>query len=161
MEIKPNYAIGSLGRVVAMGLPKGSDLVDGIKGFCNDNNLHHGVVLTVVGSLHKVTFSQVVSDTDPRKKELGVAFMDRKVIPGPLQILAVQGIIYETELRELVVHLHATCNDVNGHIYGGHLVDGENPVRNRVEIVIAEISGVRLTEKYDKTTGHVFSPEQL
>jgi len=160
--IEANYAVGKYGKVVAIGLLPGADLVNGLKKVCEDENIHHGAVVTVVGSLHKLTFSQVVSDSDERKDKFGPGFTEHRIVSGPLQILSVQGIISETESGEVVVHIHGTFNDLNGRVHGGHLLPGENPVRNRLEAVIAEIKDVRLIERYDeKTAVYVFSPEQL
>lgn len=160
--IEANYAAGKYGKVVAIGLLPGADLVNGIKKVCEDENIHHGTVATVVGSLHKLTFSQVVSDSDERKDKFGPGFTEHRIVSGPLQVLSVQGIIYETEAGEVVVHIHGTFNDLNGRVHGGHLLPGENPVRNRLEAVVAEIKDVRLIERYDeKTAVYVFSPEQL
>lgn len=161
-ETNINFAAGSLGRILPIGLLPGADLVNGFKEVCYKNSLRYGVVLTVVGSLYKLTFSQIISDSDERKKEFGLSFTEPRVVPGPLQVLSVQGIIYESESGDIVVYLHGTFNDVNGQIHGGHLLDGENPVRNRLEAVIAEIKDIKLIEKYNKQIGtHVFSPEQL
>jgi len=160
MGVQALYALGKSSKIVPIGLMPGVDLINGLKKVCTDNDIHYGVILAVIGSLHKLTIAQVV--TDEMKAKFGKLFMDHRVIPGPIQVLGAQGIIYEKESGEIEVHLHGAFNDTNKQVHGGHLVDGGNPVRSRLEVVIAEIKDVRLVERYNEESGvYVFSPEQL
>ena len=154
------YAFGKSSRIVPIGLMPEVDLINGLQKVCTDNDIRYGVILAVIGSLHKLTIAQVV--TDEMKAKFGKRFMEERVIPGPIQVLGAQGIIYEQESGEIEVHLHGSFNDTNKQVHGGHLVAGGNPVRSRLEVVIAEIKDVRLVERYNEETGVcVFSPEQL
>lgn len=158
-EVRANYALGKFDRILFVGLLPGTDLVNGLKQICSDTGIRYGVILTVVGSLLKLTIGQVVPDE--KKAKLGVGFMEHRVVSGPIQVVAVQGIIFEKESGETALHLHGAFNDKDGQVHGGHLVPGENPVRSRLEAVIGETRDVRLLERYDKKTGiYVFSPER-
>jgi len=56
---------------------------------------------------------------------------------------------------EMDTHIHGTFSDSDGNIYGGHVLEGENPVAVRLSIVIGEIAGVNLMEKKDPESGHL------
>jgi predicted DNA-binding protein with PD1-like motif len=150
-------ACGKFGRVLPMLLPPDKDLVSSIKKACNDNGIRSGTIQTAVGSLQKATITHPPSD----EAKTGTVFSLPKVIPGPLQILSLVGVIFEKDSGELHVHIHGSFVDQNGKVYGGHLVEGESPVLRRTEAVISEITNVRMIEKFDEVTGHTeFSIER-
>jgi len=93
----------------------------------------------------------VVSD----ENESGFDFGPPRVIPGPMQILSLVGIIFENEDGEMDTHIHGTFSDSDGNICGGHVLEGENPVAVRLSIVIGEIVGVSLMEKRDQESGYL------
>jgi predicted DNA-binding protein with PD1-like motif len=156
-EPKGKDVYGKFGKILPILLTPDKDIVINIKEACSDNGIRAGTVLTAVGSLHKATVLHHASG-----KVKTSTLSPPKVIPGPLQILSLVGVICEKDGGELHVHLHASVVDENGKVYGGHLLEGESPVLRRTEVVIGEIADVRMTEKYDEVTGEVeFSTKRL
>ena len=90
----------------------------------------------------------------PSDKGSGFDFGPPKVIPGPLQVLNLGGAIFETDTGEMDTHIHGSFADSEGSVYGGHLIEGENPIATRLVTVIGEIADVSLVEKYDEESGH-------
>jgi len=124
-ESRENDLYAKFGRIVVKQLPPNSDLVEGIKKTCVDNGICCGAILTTVGS----------------RKDL--------VIPGPLQVLSLVGVIFEKDTGEMDVHIHGSFLGVDGKIYGGDL-EGKSPVLARLVTVIGEVTDVRLIEGFDE-----------
>ena len=157
-EPKEKYMCGKPGKILPILLPPDKDLISSIKKACTDNGIRSGTILTAVGSVQKSTITNPPSD----KAKTGTVFSPPKVIPGPLQILSLVGIICEKDSGELYVHLHGSFVGQDGKVHGGHLEEGESPVLRRTEAVIGEIADVRMIESFDEVTGHTeFSIERL
>ena len=158
-EIQAFHARGNFGKIIPVRLRTHTDLMNGIKKTCEDYGIQQGVVLTGVGSVRKLSI-QVLTPNEEVK--VGAAYTDPQTIPGPIEVLSVQGFIFQTEEGEMVLHLHGTFSDKEGEVYGGHLVPGENPVLATLEAVIAEITGARLIRRYDEDVGlKLITPEPL
>jgi predicted DNA-binding protein with PD1-like motif len=149
-EQREENAYGKFGKILPIMLPPNKDLISSIKKTCNDNGIRSGNILTAVGSLQKLIITNPIKDT----AKTGKVFTLPKVIPGPLQILSLVGVICERDSRELHVHLHGSFADQNGKVYGGHIEEGDSPVLRRTEVVIGEISDIRMLERFDEVTGH-------
>lgn len=148
-----------LGKIVVRQLPTNADLMQSIKKVCVDEGIHSGIILTAVGSLHKLTVEGVVRSTTTGS---GTAFGPPKVIPGPLQLLTLGGFIFQNDKGEMDVHLHITVADTDGKINGAHLIEGGSPIATRLQVAIAEVANVRLVEKYDESIRHfMMNIEQL
>ena len=139
------------GKIVPAQLPTGEDLISSIKKACNDNGIRYGAILSTVGSLRKLTLEVVVSS---KKSRTGTDFGPPQVIPGPLQVISLEGVIFETTEGEMDTHIHGTFVSEGGKIYGGHLVEGGSPIATRLVTVIGEFAGVSLIEKLDEASGH-------
>ena len=156
-EPKGKDVYGKFGKILPLLLTPDKDIVINIKKACSDNGIRAGTILTAVGSLQKATITHHAS-----AKAKNHTMSLPKVVPGPLQILSLVGIICEKDGGELHVHLHASVVDENGKVYGGHLVEGESPVLRRTEIVIAEIADLSMMEKFNERTGETeFSTKRL
>ena len=156
-EPKGNDIYGKLGKIIPILLTPDKDIVINIKDTCRDNGIRAGTILTAVGSLQKATITHHAS-----AKAKNHTMSLPKIVPGPLQILSLAGIICEQDGGELHVHLHASVVDENGKVYGGHLVEGESPVLRRTEVVIGEIADLEMMERYNEVTGEVeFSTKRL
>ncbi len=157
-EIRALQACGKFGKIISVRLKTHTDLMNGLKKVCEDNGINQGVVLTGIGSVRKLTY-QVLTPND--KVKLGAAYTDPTSLPGPIEILSVQGSIFHTGEGGLILHLHGTFSDKEGKVYAGHLVPDGNPVLATLEAVIAEITGVNLVRKYDEDTDmSLITPEQ-
>ncbi|MBA7620722.1 hypothetical protein ES703_28076 [subsurface metagenome] len=94
------------------------------------------------------------------KTKLGAAYDPPQTIPGPIEIMGIQGVIFETESGEVALHLHGVFCDKDGKTLGGHIVPGGNPVLATLDAVIGEVAGVRMMRRYDEETDlNLFSPE--
>jgi len=156
-EFRAKSVCGKLGKMVAVRLLPGTDLMNGLKKVCEDNGVRHGIPLTAIGSLRKLTIQVLVPN---EKVKLGAAYTQPQTIPGPIEILGIQGVIVETETGEVALHLHGIFCDKDGKTFGGHIVPGENPILATLDAVIGEVAGVRLTRRYDEETDlNLFSPE--
>ena len=140
-----------LGKIIVRQLPTNTDLVESIKKICADNGIRYGTILSTVGSLRKLTIECVVPSD---KSGSGFDFGPPRVIPGPLQVLSLAGVIFETDKGEMDTHIHGSFSDSEGKVYGGHLIEGENPIATRLVTVIGEIADVSLIERYDEESGH-------
>ncbi len=141
-----------IGKVIVKYIPTDEDLIGGIKKICVDNGIRCGQILTVIGSIRHLSIECIIVNNET---ESGFDFGPPRVISGPMQILSLVGIIFENEVGEMDAHIHGTFSDSDGNIYGGHVLEGENPVAVRLTIVIGEIADVRLTEKKDPESEHL------
>ena len=140
-----------IGKVVVKQLPTNEDLIQGIKQLCADNGIRYGQILSVIGSLRHLTIECIVVSDE---NESGFYFGPPRVIPGPLQILSLVGLIFENASGEMDTHIHGTFSDSDGNIFGGHIIEGECPVAVRLTIVIGELAGVSMKERIDPDSDH-------
>ena len=158
-EIRVVHACGDFGKIIPVRLKTHTDLMNGLKKVCEDNGIKQGIVLTGIGSVRKLTY-QVLTPND--KVKLGAAYTDPTTMPGPIEILSLQGEIFQTEEGEMVLHLHGTFSDKDGKVYAGHLVPGGNPVLATLEATIAEVTGVNLIRRHDDDVDmNLITPEKL
>ena len=156
-ELRAKHVCGKFGRIVPLRLLPGTDLMNGLRKVCADNGIRHGAILSAIGSLRKLTI-QVLAPNE--KVKLGAAYTEPQTIPGPIEILGIQGVIFETETGEVALHLHGIFCDKDGGTFGGHIVAGENPILATLDAVIGEVAGVKLTRRYDEEIDlTLFSPE--
>jgi len=133
--------------------------MNGLKKACADNKIRYGTVLTAIGSTRQLTYQVLVPNPEAKP---GAAYSEPLVIPGPIEVLGIQGVILETEAGETVLHLHGTFSDKDGKVYGGHLVPDENPILVTLDAVIGEVTEAKLMRRHDEETDfNLFSPEPL
>lgn len=140
-----------MGRLLVRQLPTNTDLVGSIKKACADNGIRYGAILSTVGSVRQVKMEGVVVSS---KTGSGTDFGPPRIIPGPLQVLGLEGVIYDSEKGEMDAHVHGTFVNTAGEIFGGHVMEGDSTIATRLVIVIGEVADVTLTERYDKKSGH-------
>lgn len=152
------HADGRFGKVVPVRLRRGTDLMNGLKMVCEANGITHGAVLAGIGSLQKMTY-QVLA---PRPETtLGAGYTDPQVVQGPVEIVSLQGVVFQSEKGETLLHVHGTFSDQHGTVYAGHVVAGENPVLATLDGIVAEIADVTLVRRMDAEVGlGLFTPEK-
>ena len=157
-ESRATYIRGEFGSVVGVRLLPGTDLLEGLAKTCIENNIRSGAVLSAIGSLRHLTIKVLVSN---EKAKLGAAYDDPVMTPGPIEILGLQGVIFQDgETGKLELHLHGIFSDKEGKPLGGHVVPGENPVLATVDAVIGEVAGAKFMRRHDDETDlPMFSPE--
>jgi predicted DNA-binding protein with PD1-like motif len=157
-EIRAKYVKAYFKRIIAVRLLPGTDITYGLKKVCEDNGILHGYLLMAIGTVNKAT----VQIFRPRPEtKLGAGYTKPESIPGPIEILALSGIIFETEDGEVALHLHGTFCDKDGKLLGGHIVPGGNPVCATLDACLAQVGGARFMTRFDEETGlNLFSPEE-
>jgi len=151
-EAREKNVWAKFGKIIPAPLPTNEDLISNIKKVCKDNGIRYGAILSTIGSLRQLTIEVVVRS---KKSRTGQDFGPPQVIPGPLQVLSLIGIIFETDKGEMDAHIHGTFVNIEGKIYGGHLIEGGCPVSTRLVTVIGEIADVSLIERLDPESGHL------
>lgn len=151
MESMEKNVCAKLGRIIPIQLPAETDLIGSIKKVCTDNGIRYGTILSAIGSLHQLKMEGVIPS---EKSGTGTELGPPRIIPGPLQLLSLDGVIFDIEAGEMGTHMHGTFADMNGNIYGGHVMEGDSTIATRLVVVIGEIADVSLTETLDQKSGH-------
>jgi predicted DNA-binding protein with PD1-like motif len=120
--------------VHALRLEPGMDLRADIHRFGLACNLQSGFVLTCVGSLARARLRLA-------------ARAESTTLEGRFEIVSLVG-----TLSPDGPHLHVAIADDQGHVVGGHLLDG-SVVYTTAEIVLAEAEGLRFSRTVDEKTG--------
>lgn len=151
------HAAGAFGKIVPLRLKTRTDITEGIRAVCVAHGIRGGVILTGIGSLREMTY-QVLAPKPETK--LGAGYTEPQVVPGPVEVLSLQGVIFESEQGELLLHIHGTFSDQRGAVYAGHVVAGRNPVLATLDGLIAEVADVKLVRRDDPEVGlGLFTPE--
>jgi predicted DNA-binding protein with PD1-like motif len=148
---------GTGGRVIAARLRPGTDLIGGIAAVCRAHNIRQGYIGCIIGSLRKVEYMLPLTDeTTPS----GIRYSDPIRVGGPIELIGGQGVICQSPEGELMIHFHANFCDPDGKSLAGHFAAGGNPILVTAEMIITEISGVRMMRRPDPEVGlMMLSPE--
>ena len=149
-------AQGKLGRVVALRLKPGTDVLLGLEEACKRSGINNGVILSAIGSLDSPHFCDVVEV--PTKA--GYGYGEVLHLTGPIELTAGSGIICHDDQGNTNLHVHMSLSDRYGNAHGGHLVEGTK-VLLTVDVIIAEIEGVVMGRKFDEELEvPLFAPRQ-
>ena len=149
-------AQGKLGRVVALRLKPGTDVLLGLEEACKRSGINNGVILSAIGSLDSPHFCDVVEV--PTKA--GYGYGEVLHLTGPIELTNASGIICHDDEGNTNLHVHMTLTDRHGNAHGGHLVEGTK-VLLTVDVSIGEISGVIMGRKFDNELEvPLFAPRQ-
>lgn len=132
-------------RAVIIRVLPGFDLIEGIEEACQSLGIKSGAVTSCIGSLQRASLMIAV----PLNNKIGAGYSDPRVLEGPLELLSGQGTIGLEEGGEIAIHLHGVVSDKEGHVHGGHLVKGENPVLITCEVMVTQAEGIRIVRVYD------------
>jgi predicted DNA-binding protein with PD1-like motif len=131
--------------------------MNGIKKTCEDNGVRYGTVISAIGSLRKLTYQVLIPDD---KAKMGASYNEPQTVPGPIEVLGIQGVIFQSEEGQTLLHLHGSFCNKDGKFFGGHVVQGDNPVLATLDAVIGEVTNARMIARYDKEIeGNLFNPE--
>ena len=122
-------------RTVAARLTPGVDLRNAIERLGQEHHVEAGCVLSAVGSLRSATLRLAGADSYAK-------------FDGPFEIVSLSG-----TLSTDGPHLHLSIAAKDGRTIGGHLVTG-CVVYTTVEIVVADLAGVRFARLPDAATGY-------
>lgn len=150
------YAQGTLGRVIAVRLRPGTDVLLGLTEACKRNNLNNGVILSAIGSLDGVKYCNPVEmDT-----KAGYGYGEVLHLTGPIELTSAAGIICHDDEGNTNLHVHVSLSDRYGTAHGGHLVEGTK-VLLTVDVIMAEIDGLVMGRKFNEELGvPLFAPRQ-
>ena len=149
-------AQGKLGRVVALRLKPGTDVLLGLEEACKRSGINNGVILSAIGSLDSPHFCDVVEV--PTKA--GYGYGEVLHLTGPIELTNASGIICHDDEGNTKLHVHMTLTDRHGNAHGGHLVEGTK-VLLTVDVIIAEIEGLVMGRKFDEELEvPLFAPRQ-
>ena len=149
-------AQGKLGRVVALRLKPGTDVLLGLEEACKRSGINNGVILSAIGSLDSPHFCDVVEV--PTKA--GYGYGEVLHLTGPIELTNASGIICHDDQGNTNLHVHMTVTDRHGNAHGGHLVEGTK-VLLTVDVIIAEIEGLVMGRKFDEELEvPLFAPRQ-
>lgn len=140
----------SIKRVITGRIPKGYDLVSGIKEVCEAHGIKNAYIVSLIGSLKTGRLIYALPDEG---QIIGIKYSDPVDFEGPLEILSTQGAIGTDNEGNLSVHVHIMISDKYMRVFGGHFIEGGNEILATAEFVIHEIDGVDYKREYDEETG--------
>ncbi len=135
------YKEVNFGRVFIGRFEFGKDLFDSIKEFCKQKNISLGV-FSIIGAVKKAKCGYYDQDS---KKYVVCVNIEKK-----LEITSCIGNISMKD-GEIFPHAHITWADLEGNVYGGHLMNGTEIFA--AEFYIQELKGAQLKRQMDIETG--------
>ena len=156
MSFDMEMAQGKLGRVIAVRLKPGTDVLLGLQEACERNGINNGVILSAIGSLQDPHFCNPVE----LPTKAGYGYGETLHRTGPIELTSASGIICHDDEGNTNLHVHMTVTDRHGNAHGGHLVEGTK-VLLTVDVIIAEIEGLVMGRKFDEELEvPLFAPRQ-
>lgn len=150
-------AVGKLGRVIAVRLHPGTDVLHGLEDACAEYGINNGVILSAIGSLGDVHYCNV--DKLPNS-QAGYGYGITLFLEGPIELTSATGIICHDPEGVTNLHVHISMSDKYGNAHGGHLVEGTT-VLLTTDVVIAEIEGIIMGRQFNEELGiPLFAPRQ-
>ena len=131
-------ANGTIKDVVIIQLQKDEDVMSSIKRVCEEKGIKNGVILSVAGSVNGAYYSNPIPDPTSLSEEHGSYIATY----GPLEVLGACGEICHLDDGEVVVHMHMTLSDKDGHAFGGHVEKVGMRVLCTLNVVIGVLEGV-------------------
>ena len=151
-------AQGHLGRVLAIRLRPGTDVLKGLEEACNRSGINSGVILSAIGSLDGVAYCNPV---ELPEKKAGYGYGEVLHLTGPIELTNGSGIICHDAEGNTNLHVHMALSDRYGKAHGGHLVEGTK-VLLTVDVIIAEIEGMVMGRQFDENLEvPIFAPRQV
>nr|WP_300090301.1 PPC domain-containing DNA-binding protein [Sedimentibacter sp.] len=150
MNVREHTKEANIKRVIVGRIPRGEDLLTGIREICEEYGIKNGYITGLLGSLDTGRFIYAIPNEEGK---IGFVYSDSVDVEGPLELLAGQGIIGTEDNGNLSIHLHMLVSDKYMRVFGGHFVDGVNRVAATAEIVIHEIENAEYKREFDNQTG--------
>ena len=143
------YALGKCGRFVPVRIKPHTDITRGLRAVCEDNGIKYGAI-EGIGSVRQLSYQLLIPNS---KAKHGVRLAEPQVLPGPLDLLILKGIVYQSEKGETMIHLHGIFSDSEGKILGGHLAEDGNPVLGTLNAFIVELADAEIVRQMDEDIG--------
>jgi len=148
-ELGAYYASGKCGRFVPVRLKTHTDITHGLRAVCEENGIKYGAI-DGIGNVRQLNYQLLIPDA---KAKHGVRLDKPQVLPGPLELLNLKGIVYQSEKGETMIHLHGIFSDNQGRILGGHLAEGGNPILGTLNAFILELADAEMITQMDEDVG--------
>ena len=148
-ELGAYYASGKCGRFVPVRLKTHTDITQGLRAVCEQNGIKYGAI-DGIGNIRQLNYQLLIPDA---KAKHGVRLDKPQVLPGPLELLNLKGIVYQSEKGETMLHLHGIFSDNQGRILGGHLAEGGNPILGTLNAFIIELVDAEMITQMDEDVG--------
>ena len=156
MSFDMEMAQGKLGRVIALRLKPGTDVLLGLQDACERNGINNGVILSAIGSVNGVQYCNPVE----LPTKAGYGYGEILHLTGPIELTNASGIICHDDEGNTNLHVHISLSDRHGNAHGGHLVEGTK-VLLTVDVILAEIEGLVMGRKFDEELEvPLFAPRQ-
>lgn len=139
-------AVGNIGRVIALRMAPGEDILASLTQACKDNNFNNGIIMSGIGSLNGARFFDPIC-LPHKKAQYG--YSDPIVLNGPIELLSATGMVCQGVEGETLFHVHLSLSDQNGGGWGGHLIEG-NKVLLTADFVLGEINDLRMGRRWDE-----------
>lgn len=149
-ELGAHFAVGKFGRFIPVRLKTHTDITNGLKAVCEKEGIKYGAVVFGIGSVRQLTY-QVLAPKPETK--LGAGYTAPQVLPGPIEVVSMHGVIFQSDKGEMLMHLHGTFSDQKGTVFGGHIVAGGNPVLATLDAFIAEVTDATIIRQMDEEVG--------
>lgn len=143
------YALGKCGRFVPVRLKTHTDIASGLRAVCEQNGIKYGAI-DGIGNVRQLTYQLLVPDS---RAKHGVRLDEPQVLPGPLELLNLKGVIFQSEKDETLIHLHGIFSYREGKILGGHLAESGNPVLGTLDAFITELAEAEIVRQMDEDVG--------
>jgi uncharacterized protein len=128
-----------MNKTIIQRLKPNQDLKLAIIQIAKENNIPAGCIINAVGSLKKATLRTNVVNGKPIIK----------ILKKDFEIVSMIGTICKDGSHE---HIHISCADEDGNVFGGHLMEG-CIVKTTVELMILEFSEYIFSVEEDEETG--------
>ena len=142
-------AAGRTGRVVCARLLPGTDFITGLEAACRKHGIKQGSISCSIGSFRRATYCVLVPNEE---SVFGAAYGPPHVAEGPVELIAGMGVVMVDDQGEMSTHFHAVMCDKEGKAFAGHMVAGGNEALATFDLVITEITGLKMLRRLDEET---------
>lgn len=145
--IRVQDACGKTGKTIAARLLPGTDLIEGIEEVCKKNDVKYAYV-SCFGSFSNAGYMYLVPN---KEAKVGAGYGDVIKKEGPIEFLNGTGVVCQNN-GNYDTHFHATMCDATGVVFGGHIVKNTTPALTTVDLVVIEITDVKMLRAFDEET---------
>jgi uncharacterized protein len=146
-----DVAEGHVGRVFAIRMPPGTDILRAIEALCHTKKVSSAVIFGGAASLQRIIVRNLRQHPNPWpiKNEHRI-FTE---VDGPLELLSLAGNVGHLPDGKLFVHCHVVVSSgmPEARTLGGHLVEGAI-ICSTGEFVLAELDGIDMLRTMNEGT---------
>lgn len=140
------------GRMLVVKLAEGEDIIGALTRIANEEDIKGGFFYGV-GAAQDVTFTVCTGEKGVYRTISKKGFFEITSLFGNIATVADKA----GDPAGVFVHAHMSISDPDGHVHGGHLVQGGASVLTLAEVVIVE-SEKTLVRSKEELDGRGYSP---